>query len=167
MDLCQVNYILNKNKKVLDTIYDFKKSGSIMIFDLEIKRKTRGCFKHLSWFFDEHDDVEKRKSSNKAGFVFISLFYMTLISFCFMAFYVTPCFILPIADEIKFVRCQVNTNANKAFDIPIICAFDSDDQAIQMSVLNGVYDSTKLISYLFGFTSSSQNYIRSTSYRFT
>ena len=152
---------------MLDTIYDFKNNGSIMIFDLEIKRKTRGCFKHLSWFFDEHDGVEKCKSTNKAGFVFISLFYMTLISFCFMAFYVTPCFILPIADEIKFVQCHVNTNANKAFDIPNLCAFDSDDQAVPMSELIGVYDSTKLISYLFGFTSSCQNYIKSTSYRFS
>ena len=158
---------IKKTKKVLDRNDYFNNCGIMMIFDLEFKRKSLKGFKPLSWLFDEHDDDEDSVRLSKTGYVFMSLFYATLIAFCYMALYLTPCYSLPTTDVFKIGQCIDSERGSelcvKVFDI----AFDSDHDVRNCTHFIGVFDPTKQFPSLYGFSCSYTNYIRSTSYRFT
>jgi len=138
----------------------------MMILGMELKGKSLAGSKCFSWLFEESDGGERFVASRKRGYIFISLFYVTFLAFCFMALYLIPCYTLPISDNIT--SRQFFEQDERVFH----CTISYDDvssyhEIVPFNDLIGVIDPTKQFPTLFGFSCSYTNYIKSTSYKCT
>jgi len=136
-------------------------------FYMSFKKETYGGFKHLSWLMFMPDDSRRSAPISIIGRVYISLFYITLITFLFITWYAAICEILPVTDDITkghYIECiESNLVVTKSCE----ASFDLSPDVIIHTQLIGVIDPTKEYPTLFGFSSSYPNYIKSTSYKFT
>ena len=116
-----------------------------------------GIFRWLNW------SDEKGYTDSERAFIYFTLFMVVLIVLVATTPVICKCF--PNFDYSKMIQlAELNeSRMNDKFSIDIV------DSGVNPSLVHliGVYNPTELFLTIYGFSCSYQNYIRSTSFKFT
>jgi len=130
---------------------------------LEIEKDTVSALSLLirfwKWYFEKRTFYVTR---SRRRFIIFTLFMAVII----LLIMTTPVLCnFPYSDYSKMIQISELIENNGANDKSFCFIFNSNDN--KLLHLIGVYDQTKQYITIYGFSCSYQNYIRSTSFKFT